>query len=286
MSAYAQRVHRVVDHIRRHLADDLRLDELAKVAHFSAHHFHRIFKAEMGETVAAFTRRARLERAVYLMRGSPLRDLTSIALEVGFSTPSDFSRVFRSHFGMAPSAWDRSSRLDDAVDFVGADLERSSFDVRVVERQQLRLVYVRVRDPWRGSSLADGYGRLIGWLDSQNIAWRRRHLVGMSWDSDKATPLDKLVYDLGFDLPDVAADDAFGVIELPAVRSVEISCSSLRQTALAWEQLYRDWLPRSGYEPADLPAMKRFRHAPEVFDANAWNVDCSIALTRQHVARS
>ena len=93
-------IHRVMDHVRRHLADDLSLTRLADVAHFSPHHFHRVFKKETGETVSDFTRRSRLERAVQLMRGSPDRELSSIAAEVGFTTPSEFSRVFKAPLRM------------------------------------------------------------------------------------------------------------------------------------------------------------------------------------------
>jgi YesN/AraC family two-component response regulator len=41
----------------------VKLEQLAKVACFSEFHFHRIFRAVAGETVANFTNRLRLEKA-------------------------------------------------------------------------------------------------------------------------------------------------------------------------------------------------------------------------------
>lgn len=278
---YEQRVHRVMDHIRRNLADELTLETQAKVACFSPYHFHRIFKSVTKETVAAFTRRARLERAVYLMRGAPDRTLSSVALEVGFNTPSDFSRVFRSHFGLSPSSWDRRSRLDGGQDFT-ADIgqsQRSLPAARVVEHRAATYAYVRVRDPWRQDNLSAGYASLTEWLQKGGVDWRARPLIGLSWDSELATPLEKLVYDLAIASdPTVEATGQFGIHELPAVKAVEIHCNSLPEIALAWEYLYNEWLPASGYEPDDLPAIKRFRATPEVFDRQSWVVDCSIAL--------
>ena len=52
-NSYAPRVHEVMDHVRQNLSSDLSLTELAAVAHFSPHHFHRIFKGVTGETSLA-----------------------------------------------------------------------------------------------------------------------------------------------------------------------------------------------------------------------------------------
>jgi DNA gyrase inhibitor GyrI len=224
------------------------------------------------------------------MRGSPQRKLSSIAAEVGFATPSDFSRVFRTTYGRTPSSWDRTSRLDGNIngssDLVG-DIDRGGnqtlagpeLSATVVERSSCRVVYVRVRHPWRGRQLGNGYHSLTRWLGRQGIDWHNQELIGVSWESELATPLDKLVYDLGVTVsPEVSADGEFGVHKFPAVRAVEVHCQTLPATAVAWDFLYRSWLPSSPYEPGDMPAMKRFRVMPERFDASAWNVDCSIAL--------
>lgn len=277
-----------MDHIRASLSEDLSLSTLATLAGVSRYHFHRIFKAVAGETIASFTRRARLERAVYLMRGAPHRELTSIALEVGFGTPSDFSRVFRSAYGCAPSKWDRKSRLDGDTRFeeAMADGEAPAMHPRIVDRPACRLIYVRVRDPWSSDGLRNGYARLRGWFEAHALLEPNVELLGVSWDNEKATPLDRLHYDLGITVPDrIAAEEGFGVHEFPAVRAVEVHCSCLRDTAYAWDYLYETWLPNSAFEPAEMPALKRFRRLPMQWDREAWNVDCSIALRPSTQAR-
>lgn len=272
-----------MDHVRRHLDEDLSLPELAKIAHFSPCHFHRIFKSVTGETVAEYTRRARLERAVHLMQGSPKRELGSIAVEVGFATPSDFSRVFRANYHRTPSSWDRISRLDKESDLAvaerGARWTGPPIVAQLVERPASRLAYLRIRDPWQRGRLGDGYTRLISWLTDRNVDWRRRELVGVSWESAQATPIDRLVYDLGITVdPAVRSEGDVGIHEFPAVRAVEVHCESLPETGKAWDYLYGSWLPASCYEPEDVPALKRFRQPPEIFDATSWDLDCSIAL--------
>src|SRR2546426_166699 len=58
---YVARMHRVVEHIDRHLDEPLDLETLAGVANFSSFHFHRLFSAWMGETLGEYLRRRRLE---------------------------------------------------------------------------------------------------------------------------------------------------------------------------------------------------------------------------------
>ena len=283
---YARRVHRVMDYVRGNLSADLGLEQLARVAYFSPFHFHRIFKMTTGETVAAFTRRARLERAGYLMKASPKRELGSIALEVGFSCQSDFSRAFRRLYGIAPSSWDRKSRLESepdprvpSVDQL-ADASSAPLEARLGNHPACRLAYVRMQTWFVGDALQKGYEKLIGWLEERDVDWQSSQLLGLSWDNYETTPLDQVRYDFGFAVPEsIEAEGEIGIHELPAMRSVDVHCRGhLSVIARAWDYLYEEWFPNSRYEPDDMPAIKRFRTHPDQLDWKEWDLDCSIAI--------
>jgi len=109
-SAYAQRINRVIDHLRRNLDRQVKLEELAKVAGFSEFHFHRIFGAISGETLNGFTNRLRLEKAARLLRYSS-QSLTDIALACGFSSSATFSRAFRSGYDTSPSQFRKNGEI-------------------------------------------------------------------------------------------------------------------------------------------------------------------------------
>lgn len=284
--AYTVRVNRVMDHVRQHLDGDLSLDALARIAHFSPYHFHRVFKATTGETLTRFIQRVRLERACYLMMAAPSRPLISIAHEVGFSAQSDFSRVFKQRYGVAPSRWDRRSRLDDAgtagydASVAEARAAGPAPEVRLVDHPACRLAYIRLRSPFFGDVLPQGYARLTAWLDARGVDWRGCALLGLSWDNYETTPLDQVRFDLGFAVgPEVEADGEIGVHAFPAVRAADVHCQGpLIRIAVAWDHLYNTWLPQSGFEPADMPGIKRFRRRPDEVGWAEWDVDCSIAV--------
>src|SRR5262245_52895255 len=93
--AYVERVNRAIDHVVAHLDQPLDLRQIAAVAGFSPFHFHRVFRSVLGESLADFTKRLRLERALHLLSHEPRQTLTEVALRTGFSSSSDFSRSFK-----------------------------------------------------------------------------------------------------------------------------------------------------------------------------------------------
>lgn len=108
---YERRVERVLAYIREHLDGDLSLHTLPRVANFSPYHFHRVFRAMVGEPVGTFVRRLRVLTAAQRLAEDRGRPITTIARECGFSSSSAFAREFRNHFGITASAY---RRLDPA----------------------------------------------------------------------------------------------------------------------------------------------------------------------------
>lgn len=109
-SEYEARMHRVVEYIDRQLDQPLNLDTIAKVAHFSAFHFHRLFAAWMGETLGDYLRRRRIEIAAMRLAAQPRVPVLHIALSVGFGSAEAFARAFRARFGARPLPGVRSKR--------------------------------------------------------------------------------------------------------------------------------------------------------------------------------
>jgi len=87
-----------------HLDEDVSLRTLAEQAGLSTFHLHRVFRTAAGETPKQYTLRLRLGRAaVMLLTGE--QSVLDIALAFGFRSHEVFSRAFRNHFGMTPTAY-------------------------------------------------------------------------------------------------------------------------------------------------------------------------------------
>jgi AraC-like DNA-binding protein len=103
-SALLVHLRRARDHIDRHYAAPLDLDQLAAVAGVSKYHFVRCFEATYGETPLRYVTRRRIERAQDLLRHANLT-VTEICMAVGFAGLGSFSARFRELVGESPSAY-------------------------------------------------------------------------------------------------------------------------------------------------------------------------------------
>ena len=91
------------DVIARQFTGNLSLSDIAGYVESSVFHLARIFKARTGFSLHAYRNQLRLRSALERLR-EPLVDLTSLALELGFSSHSHFTETFRRSFGKTPSA--------------------------------------------------------------------------------------------------------------------------------------------------------------------------------------
>jgi len=101
-AGYSERINTVRRFIREHIDEPLDREVLAAVAGFSIPHFHRIFTAYLGENIAGYVRRMRLERAGRKLRMGAV-DISEVALAAGYDTHAAFGKAFKQQFGFSPS---------------------------------------------------------------------------------------------------------------------------------------------------------------------------------------
>ncbi|MCG8687110.1 MAG: AraC family transcriptional regulator, partial [Desulfobacterales bacterium] len=182
---YIARINRVVDHIERHMDHELSLEVLANVACFSPFHFHRVFRAIIGETLNQFINRVRLQKAASQLVSDPKKSITEIAFDTGFSSSATFARSFKKYFGMSASHYRIKGKSPDSknckpkskngnqVSNIGEEIIRSSryvdtvtknlnwriemkdnkpLNIEVKEMPEMQVAYVRHMGPYKGDS--------------------------------------------------------------------------------------------------------------------------------------
>lgn len=101
-------MQRAIEYIHDHYCDSVSIDKLAAIALQSRHHFIRSFKAFTGATPYQYVLRLRIEEAKRQLKHSK-SSVTDISYKLGFSSPSQFYRLFIKAIGVTPESYRQQS---------------------------------------------------------------------------------------------------------------------------------------------------------------------------------
>ncbi len=103
-----RRLRAAIAYMREHVGEPMAVEEVATRVGLSRGHFFALFKDQLNTTPQVFWSAVRVEEAVRRLVQQE-QPLTSVALDLGFSTPGNFSRFFREHMGVTPSKFRRAA---------------------------------------------------------------------------------------------------------------------------------------------------------------------------------
>lgn len=248
---YAARIERVHDYLTAHLDRDVDLEQLAEVACFSPFHFHRIYHALQGETVAESVRRMRLHRAALeLIEGDV--PVARIAARAGYGSQAAFTRAFRSAYGAPPATY----RASSAGAFEGTVTFRHSDPIAVVGKRHDG-DYAGIGSTFERLNTS-AIGR--GWVGPQT------RYFGLYYDDPSAVPDAALRSDACLTgPPGFAAEADLRPLTIAGGHyAVLLHVGPYAELERAYAWLYRAWLPASGREPADRPCIEEYLNNPRI----------------------
>lgn len=267
---YRSRIDRVIDYVNGKLDQSFSLEELASVAAFSPYHFHRIFAAITGESVNFFTNRLRLEKSARLLKFSQ-NAIANVAMECGFSSPATLSRAFKQYFGISPSAYRITGKIEnskirkelvplDAYICPMSDTElKANFPIEIREFPQRRIAYIRVVDAYRKGVAIEAFDRLVQWSKLVGL-FDSGTFFGMSIDDPKVTPKEKYRYEACITIPEKFKVSTHSPVETTTLPSCKYAVTTVSgdftYVATAIHYLFNKWLLNSDYE---------HQHGMEVF---------------------
>jgi AraC family transcriptional regulator len=290
-SVYISRINCTFDHIESNLEKPMTLEELAGVAGFSKFHFTRIFHAIAGETPFRFILRLRIEKAAAMIRANSRESITGIAYSCGFSDISVFSRNFRDHFGASATRYRKEKReksnLSQQDRNSGQAGESPSVyfcpetqtlkwrttmklnkSVEVKALPGMTVAYIRHIGPYQGNEkLFEGlWNRLFAWAGPRGLIGGKdfRSLI-VYHDDPNITEGDKLRMSVCITVPpETKVGGEIGKMALAPAKYViarfDLTAADFQQ---AWDWLYGQWFPESGYQPDDKPCFEMYPEEPK-----------------------
>lgn len=253
----------VLVHIQANLDNELSLALLSKRAGMSPSHFHRRFKAEIGETPSDYVARLRLERAAFRLHIQEA-SILQIALDCGYQSHETFTRAFRRAFGKSPSAYRSWRRRQYAAapplrtqELGGAAFALSA--TKVVRLRQMHLAFVRHVGPYE--EVSDSlFNELEEWAQLRDMPGARVWL-GIGHDAPGTTPRDRLRFDAAL-LVDAPFEPS-GRIGHQVLEATDFAATThvgpYNSLPAAYAEIFQRVTALKGYAFVGLPAVELYR---------------------------
>ncbi len=313
---YISRINRVIDYIELNIDKDLSLEKLAQVANFSRFHFHRIFRALMGETLNRYIQRIRVERAALQLITNPKKTITEIAFDCGFSGSAPFARAFKDFFKMSASEWRSRGHLQESnmrkikskegktISKIRQDFDVSSYYIDAITQNQiwritmknkpdvqvevkdmpdLHVAYVRHIGPYKGDSelFEKLFNKLMGWAGPRDLLrFPDTQVLAVYQDDPKITDEAKLRTSACITVPkNTPVEGEVGYMTVPGGKyaAARFELSS-DEYEEAWNAVFGGWLPTSGYQPDDRLCYELYHNDPKEHPENKCIVDICIPV--------
>lgn len=256
---YRQRINAAIHYADENLGEQLDISLVAKAAHYSPYHFHRIFAGFVGEPLASHIRKVRMiKSAALLLAGRPVAE---IAMATGFWTTSAFSRSFKQTTGLTPTQFQDIGNIQP-VDFKSLPSLlplKANFEIvpRIVKEGTLSFYYLprKVKNEGLlstniGNSFREAFDRWSVIVNEHGLEPFVLKRLGVIRGLNSLCP-EKNVYDAG-----IVFNRKVALEGLHEIRHTEISegrwavflhqgpYNTLWQT---WNWIYNRWIWVSGY---------------------------------------
>jgi AraC family transcriptional regulator len=280
-------VAKVLGFIQINLFEDLSLQRLADVAHYSPYHFQRIFAEYVGESPKQYIIRLRLERIAHYLKVFPNLSISELADKSGFASLSTFSRAFKNYFGVSAEEYRRMSEDDyrkfckmnrkickgkpmNTPDLYLRDFStdeimdwKEKVNITTKRMAGFSVIYVSTCLD-KSDSISLAFRKLCQWAVPRGLITDETRFIGMLLDIPFITPLEKCRYWAGITFP--------GSSKLPGEANItEIGgglyanfqlTGNLLSTLKTLMYFNHSWLPENGYVMQDIRGYEVFSGNP------------------------
>ena len=282
-------IQKALEYIETDFSEPLAINKIASEVGVSQFHFQRVFVRDVGETVAGYIRSRRLERAANILVDEPAADLFDLALECGFQTHSAFTRAFRRHFAMTPSAFVQGGQTllqaaGDTRPFLQPALKNELvYDMAIQDMPGLWLMARQQRGVSDGAYFAQrdeitaGFDELIAETPSHLLWLCGAFDVGPQGFSDP-----EAVGQYG-GIFDNEPNGEWGEVVEPISAgewAVFPHRGPLDRLHMTWNKAVRSWLPQADYDARPEWMFEIYYAGPDVVDAKRLTAEVFLPVVK------
>lgn len=268
---YLFRIHLALKFIDGNLDSDLSLEKVADKAFYSPFHFHRLFKAIVGETLNQYINRRRIEQSALILINHRKINICELSIKYGFNSHSAFTRAFKNYYGLSPleflkqrpgkyskiSQTESKNRqesyvfeqyicnIDHHLNWIKMN---ANIEIKVLPEMNFAAI-THIGE----KGLGDAFNRLIKWANPKEMLENKSSKVGRIFhDSFRVTSPDKVRMSVCL-LTKEPFDEEGEIVAMTidGGRFIEGHFEiSMHEFESAWSGLFI-WMNENGYQKAD-----------------------------------
>jgi AraC family transcriptional regulator len=198
---YRLRVEAALEYLDNNIDSNLSLQSISNVAGFSPYHFHRIFRAITGKNLHEYILTRRLNLAANQLLYETC-DITKIAFDNGFSTPSAFSKSFKEKFGCTPTQYKEQKERKYPVEFAKISFPQYTYDILIEQcfyemtlpdLQTLCIGVTGLSESFENPEIEKAYQQIFHWL-RKNPSYKFDQICGITMDTPEVKSLSECAY--------------------------------------------------------------------------------------------
>lgn len=277
------RIRCALHYIEQHLDEPASLAMLAEKSMYAPHHFHHVFRGLVGEGVAEYQRRLKMQRAANALLYSN-RQIIDIALQAEYGSQEAFTRAFKRWCGYTPKFYRKCAPEHE---FTSGEalmstnhslLKKHDLTVKVRTIPTIQVACMRYVGDYHDCGKV--HEELCAWAGEQGLFESPPEFLGLCYDDPKMTPADKCRYDACMVIP-----ESFAVVEGADKKEIAggryatvIHKRSYETLYIAYAALFGEWLPQSGEELQEAPSIQVYLNDIEETPVNELLTEIRIAL--------
>lgn len=287
-----RQIARALAHVEAHLDQPLDAATLADRAAMSRHHFHRVFQAQVGCSVAAYVTWRRLQRACAML-ASGREPVLEVALAVGYESAQALAKALRRELGTTATAVRRGDAaawtslllpgrlpgMPDPFTPQGVPMTPTRFATVPADPPLVALTATArgMVDHTLTRAAQQAFGELMAAVGQAGLMPQVRSCISLCPDEPRGPddPHCRYVAGVlfGHDLakqqgdckrPDLPLHGSLAWQTLEGGRcAVFIHRGPYDTLHRSWDAVYRDWLPTSGEQLRDAPPLELCINTPD-----------------------
>ncbi|WP_348772902.1 AraC family transcriptional regulator [Paenibacillus sp. Marseille-P2973] len=270
---YSERIDDVIKYMDDNFSRKISLEELAEVSNFSKYHFSRVFSSIVGMTPYAFLKKRRLIASVeYLLNTD--KTILEISMLCGFDSASSFNQAFKQLYGNTPGDVRRDPTIISNIPLYHGNKQAETvqpsrysesgitnnflrriweMNITVKELPDYEVAYVRHVGSYLETRKA--WEVLGEWAAKKGFYPPEHSYIGISLDDASLTDEYACRYDACLTIKGDHNKDLDPNIKYKTLNGGLFALYQFYDTidkfAIAYQVVYGQWLPNSGYDPDD-----------------------------------